>query len=589
MNHENNTKLEEDINDYFKFPIYYNDKKVVLKENIIKDLELISSIDTSSIDVSSNPISSYYFNTHNNNEFAKNISKQVAHYYTTDVDFLKETQVLLKEYQKANEKYIHIDKNYSTIIEIWKEIKGDTGFKEKYQYVDWSMFEFLNHSECFLQIMSLYNIVSPVISFLVPVIILIIPFFVIRLKGLVLTMEEYIDVLKIVAQSHALGKLFTKFNEVNMNEKIYFMVSAAFYLFSIYQNILICIRFNHNMVKIHKYFKDIEVYLDYTIQSMDHYLAYSSNLETQKEFNNVINTNKETLIEFKQKLLHITQYKFTNFKKIFEIGHVLKSFYQLYDNKKYNHAFMYSFGFHGYIDLMEGLIVNIENKQIQFCEFINENKKTVFKNSYYACLKDSKPVKNNIKLNKNLIITGPNASGKTTILKSTLINIIFSQQFGCGFYDSAKIKPFDFLHCYLNIPDTSGRDSLFQAEARRCKEILDIVENSKDQSHFCLFDELYSGTNPEEAILSAASFMNYLIKNKNVSCLLTTHFIKVCKKLKKNKNIVNYHMVASKNNNNKITYTYMFKEGISEVKGGINVLSDMNYPKEIIDNTIIKS
>lgn len=144
------------------------------------------------------------------------------------------------------------------------------------------MFEFLNHSEYFLQIMSLYNILSPVISFLVPIIILIIPFFVIRLKGLVLTIEEYIEVLKIVAESHALGKLFTKFNEVNMNEKIYFLISAAFYLFSIYQNILICIRFNYNMVKIHKYFKDIDLYLDYTIQSMDHYLAYSSNLETQK-------------------------------------------------------------------------------------------------------------------------------------------------------------------------------------------------------------------------------------------------------------------------------------------------------------------
>ena len=146
MNCENNTKLEEDINSYFKLPIYYNDKKVQLKENVIKDLELISTIDASS-----NPISSYYFNTQNINEFAKNISKQVSQYYTTDIDFLKEKQILLKEYQKIDEKYIHIDKNYSNIIEIWKEIKEDTGFKEKYQYVDWSMFEFLNHSECFLQ------------------------------------------------------------------------------------------------------------------------------------------------------------------------------------------------------------------------------------------------------------------------------------------------------------------------------------------------------------------------------------------------------------------------------------------------------
>jgi DNA mismatch repair ATPase MutS len=117
------------------------------------------------------------------------------------------------------------------------------------------------------------------------------------------------------------------------------------------------------------------------------------------------------------------------------------------------------------------------------------------------------------------------------MLKSTLINIILTQQFGCGFYDSAQINPFKYIHCYLNIPDTSGRDSLFQAEARRCKEILDIIQENKKANHFCVFDELYSGTNPEEAELSATSFMLYLQKYKNVTSMLTTHFIKVCKKL----------------------------------------------------------
>jgi len=79
--------------------------------------------------------------------------------------------------------------------------------------------------------------------------------------------------------------------------------------------------------------------------------------------------------------------------------------------------------------------------------------------------------------------------------------------------------------------------------------------------------------------------MEYLIKNKTVSCLLTTHFVKVCKNLKKNKQILNCHMDTTKTNN-KINYTYNLKDGISEVKGGINVLCDMNYPKEIIENTI---
>ena len=120
------------------------------------------------------------------------------------------------------------------------------------------------------------------------------------------------------------------------------------------------------------------------------------------------------------------------------------------------------------------------------------------------------------------------------------------------------------------------------------KEILDIISQHKNDTHFCVFDELYSGTNPEEAETSATAFMMYLQKYKNVSSLLTTHFVKVCKKLDKIKGIQNSKMVAKKDGH-KIKYTYKLEPGISEVKGGINVLTEMNYPKEIIDNTILQS
>jgi DNA mismatch repair ATPase MutS len=266
---------------------------------------------------------------------------------------------------------------------------------------------------------------------------------------------------------------------------------------------------------------------------------------------------------------------------------------------------MYSFGFNGYIDCIVGLQENIKEGKINFTKFtkhgepseINKIKnnsknkmKNIFKNSYYACLKDKQHVKNTIKLNKNIIISGPNASGKTTIIKSTLINIIVSQQFGCGFYDSALLKPYDHIHCYLNIPDTSGRDSLFQAEARRCKEIIDIIDEDLKckKSHFCAFDELYSGTNPDEATISAIAFMKYITKNKSVNSILTTHFIDVCKSLEKNKMIENHYM-ETKKKNNKLEYLYELKKGISKVKGGINVLYEMNYPSEIIENTIIQN
>jgi hypothetical protein len=593
----------ENINDHFKLPIHYNKNKTVIKDNIITDLELVNTLDASS-----NSIYEYYFN--NKNPLTEKVINQVTQYYTTDVDFLKDNQKLLKTFRQTQTQLQSIENKsgnrdkYNKMIEAWNEIKGDTGFKERYYYIDWPMWEFLNKSQPFLQFMSIYNMASPVISLFVPIIILIIPFFIIRLKGLTLTMQEYIDILKIVISQHAIGKLFTHFGSVSFQEKIYLVVSAGFYVFSIYQNILVCYRFNDNMKKIHKYFDEFKDYLNHTVESMENYKKYSEELinHSHNEFNNKLNEKISTLNDLRYKLDAISGFKY-DVKKIGEIGNILKTFYEIYDDKMYEDAIMYSFGFNGYIDCIVGLQENIKEGKINYTQFTNDDvkskdnskkknnknnkNKNMFKNSYYACLKDKKHVKNTIKLNKNIIISGPNASGKTTVIKSTLINIIVSQQFGCGFYDSALLKPYDHIHCYLNIPDTSGRDSLFQAEARRCKEIIDIIDGDSkhNDTHFCAFDELYSGTNPEEATISAVAFMKYIIKNKNVNSILTTHFIDVCKNLDKHKMIENHYMETNKNGH-KLEYLYELKKGVSTVKGGINVLYEMNYPSEIIENTI---
>jgi hypothetical protein len=191
---------------------------------------------------------------------------------------------------------------------------------------------------------------------------------------------------------------------------------------------------------------------------------------------------------------------------------------------------------------------------------------------------------------KGIIITGPNASGKTTLLKTTALNIIFSQQVGMGYYSSCRMKPYKYIHSYLNIPDTSGRDSLFQAEARRCKEIINSIHSSKEgDKHFCMFDELYSGTNPVEASKASYAFLSYLTEFKDVHFMLTTHYNCVCKKILKkcSMNIKNYKMdvkeLVGENGEKQIEYTYRMVNGISNVEGAINVLRTLEYPQKIID------
>ena len=571
----NNIKTIIEINSIFKIPITYNKEVQKLNTNIINDLELIKTIDDKE-----QPIYNYIYNP--NNKSSNEIIKQLSEFYTTDVNHLKETQKLIKN---INTSELSTEVNLDECINNWEEIKNDTGFHQKYSYLDWSFISHLNENTTFLHFMSLYNIASPLLALCLPIFVLIIPFFIIKIKHIELNLSEYISILKIIIGNHSFVKFFTQFNEVDNGEKLYILLSAGIYLFSIYQNILVCIRFFHNMNKIHNYLFKFRTYIDNTLMRMHKFINKTTDLITYSDFNVVLKEHINKLTNINSELNKISDYRFS-LSKIGEIGHIMSMFYKFYNDTNLNLSLVYSFGFNGYVDLLCNMKTHIDNKKMnetKFNKIINGklNKKPIFKNAYYPKFIYDKTKKHNCNLKKNMIITGPNASGKTTTLKTIIINVILSQQIGFGCFKSCKLTPFDHIHCYLNIPDTSGRDSLFQAEARRCKNIIDCIKENNDDSHFCIFDELYSGTNPEEAIISAYAFMNYLANKSNVVCLLTTHYIDLCKLLSKNKNIINYHMKTTIEGK----YTYELEKGISNIKGGLKVLKDMNYPDEILENT----
>lgn len=352
--------------------------------------------------------------------------------------------------------------------------------------------------------------------------------------------------------------------------------------------------------------------------------------KSHDEFNKSIIDNYDKTIKWCENIENIKE-KWSLYK-IKELGKVMCEFYKYHYSEEYNNHILYLLGLSGYFNFMKNVNILYLNGQINACSFnsysnndgvvsnknnstnsIGKNKLlkekrlknyTVIYDNYYAPLiSQNKIIKNNVKLRKNLIISGPNASGKTTIMKSVLINIILSQQLGIGFYNpKTKITPIDYFHCYLNIPDTSGRDSLFQAEARRCKEIIDELnlKENKGKNHFIIFDELFSGTNPTDAVDTSLSLINYLQNKHNIKFMLTTHYHQICKKAKQFTNIKNKMMDIKKLNHNssyknndknqtykendqKIIYTYKMIDGISTERAGFNVLQEMGFPKEIIN------
>ena len=560
----------------FKLPIHYLDASEihVLSSQVSEDLELSGS------DLSGNM---YYHILTPQHQFAKNMQVEWSKHYTTNVPFLRDTQQVLKSIptylENSKSDKISCDK----VLQIWKDTKNDASFLEKYSYVEWDYFKYLNESPLFLQTVSVINMSSPILSFIIPIIFFIFPFVLLKIQGVPITFTTYLSVLKDIAKHHFIGNVLNNLQSISWDKLMYILFTTGLYVLQIYQNYNLCVRYYKNINRMNTQLSEMHEYADHSIHNMRLFISLHSELTTYREFCNTIRDKCKILSELKQELSSIKPFK-AGFSKISEIGYMLKCYYRLHSNAEYDDAFRYSIGFEGFISNLTGVSNRIILGDVSFATFDSENR-CEFKQQYYPAYVDEKYVCNDCNIKDNILITGPNASGKTTILKTTALNIIFTQQFGVGFYKSCVLKPYTHIHSYLNIPDTSGRDSLFQAESRRCKEIIDVIDapENKESRHFCIYDELYSGTNPTEAVKSARAFLLYLTAKKNVDFILTTHYVALCKKLRGSPRIVNYKMDVDMTEDGRFKYTYKMRKGISKIKGGIMILEEMQYPTEIID------
>ena len=207
------------------------------------------------------------------------------------------------------------------------------------------------------------------------------------------------------------------------------------------------------------------------------------------------------------------------------------------------------------------------------------------KDIWYPILKD-KVVGNSIIIGKNtplnVLITGPNAGGKSTFIKSLCLGIIFGQTIGIAAGNSFKFTPFSIINTYLNIPDCKGKESLFEAEMRRSLQHIKIMEElPKDNFSFVIMDEIFSSTNPNEGIAGAYAIADRLSSFKNSICLITSHYSYLTNMEKEGK-FKNYKIPISRDKDNKIVYNYKLIPGVSNQFIALELLERKGFDKDII-------
>jgi DNA mismatch repair protein MutS len=251
------------------------------------------------------------------------------------------------------------------------------------------------------------------------------------------------------------------------------------------------------------------------------------------------------------------------------------------------------FQFNGVIDVLlsiSSLLKNSsEEKPFSFTTY--RDKKIPYlhtKDVWHPYLVDQDVVKNTVIMKNNLLITGPNAAGKSTFIKSIIINILLSQTIGVNSSSQFEITPFHLIETYLHIPDIKGTSSLFEAEMLRSKEYIERIKSlNKKEFSFIVLDEIFSSTNYIEGFSGAYSILKNLSEYKNTLFIVTTHFtdLKVLEKDTKGK-IKNYKFSVHYDHKNDIQFNYKLEKGVSYQYIALDLLKKNGFDNKIIEDAI---
>lgn len=195
----------------------------------------------------------------------------------------------------------------------------------------------------------------------------------------------------------------------------------------------------------------------------------------------------------------------------------------------------------------------------------------------------SKPVKNGIATKRGVLLTGSNASGKSTFLKTVALNAILAQTIHTCTADRYRAP---FYHVYSSMTlrdDLESGESYYIVEIKALKRILDAA-SAREGQILCFVDEVLRGTNTVERIAASTQILKSLGRverghSMGILCFAATHDIELTELLQDDFN--NYHFEEDVRDGD-VFFNYMLKEGKATTRNAIKLLELMGYDKEVV-------
>lgn len=499
--------------------------------------------------------------------------KSIEQHYVNNVDTIN---ILLSTLQKS-EKYM-----------VWMLEEKEENLKELYDIVFFRLkvFKGLNHSPACLTTYNLYRmffspvfgIVSPFLYFIVPYVILL---YKLKLKIPFTTYMRTIftSVLSSDATLFGRGQVFKYIRIIS------YLFSAVFYLQGIFSSI--------DLAKtVHKISKLLIGNLNGIIEYVCAYKKLVDILTPHTTRDCVITqaffSTPQDLMEKTKCLIDFVNGGSCGSFSIFKnFGKQLQTF------KAINQDLIKSVLHHSYmIDTLLGAVKYKVNNGFAYptIELMDTRPLLCIEGMVHPCISKTKAVENNVNLGvdgreQNMIITSPNSSGKSILIKSIIVNVVMAQTMGITSTQRMRITPFMYVNTQINVPDATGHESLFEAEMHRCKHNLDMLEQVKGAS-LIVMDEIFNSTNPLEAVAGAYAVCKRMSLYKTNILIFTTHYNYLTKLAKEQDcNFANYRMETIVNGD-EIQFTYKFQRGVNKHLLALELLKKNGFESSVIEEAI---
>ncbi|PSL50016.1 MutS-like protein [Chitinophaga niastensis] len=224
------------------------------------------------------------------------------------------------------------------------------------------------------------------------------------------------------------------------------------------------------------------------------------------------------------------------------------------------------------LDAYYAMAKAIKHYNLQFPRFSNSTRPQIKASQLYHIILDE-PVAYDLSLDEAshfMFLTGANMAGKTTFIRAVGI-AVFLAHIGMGV--PAKNMELSFFHGIVS--NIQVQDNIFKGESYFYSEVLriknTILQINNGQNWLVLIDEMFKGTNVEDARNCSLAVIRGLLRSTNCLFILSTHLYEIVDGLDKEDRI-QFKYFESEVIDDNLRFTYLLKDGIAKEKIGYLIL-----------------